>query len=778
MHRLTALSVRYPWLTVCLTLMLAGAAVFSAQRVPVSVGLDASYYPDHEELLQFGDFLDRFGGGYPTLIAYECGDAGCTSALDPAALEMAHAVSRQLEPSAHVTRVTSPASASLLTSSDGLGLEARRFVVDGHPQNDPALRALAVSDPLWTRALVSVDGRVGALVVDLTSTESDTQISIMEEIEQSLAPHRAQGFRFHVVGEAAFWVAAHDDAFESMIRVGIGTGGMLFLTLLLLLRSFPAVVASLLTVAATSALTMATLPILGWPRSELTNGAATVILVISCADCVHFVSRYLRTRSRFEDNTSALVATGRWITAPCLMTTATTAGAFAAMASGGVLSMVRFGTVAAVGVFVASFLTFSLLPALLSMLPVRRPKPRHANAWQNLLSRLADLGDRHGRAVLLTTLVLAVLGVAGIPKLRVEMRLSELWAGDHPVKRALDFVSAHLQQPSQVEVEITLPPTRSVLEPQALGVVARGQEAIVGLEGARDTRSLITLLARANELLRPKAPRLEALESEAAVGELMTLVSAGDPAVLDPWLSFDQSRLRLTVEFESLSMAENTELIGEIGQTLHQTLPAGWDYRVTGSLALASAYGADLRRGQLRIVAAACAIVFALIALYLRSVPLAFLALLPNAVALLLLFGVMGHVGAPLDYGAMVVAPIAIGIATDDTIHFLTAYSRKRGVGLDRLPALRAAIASVGAAVITTSAALALGFLSMLASPFASIANLGFLSALAIVAATLADLLVLPALILIASRAHARLPRPFRSRIRGKPHPPLRSDAF
>jgi predicted RND superfamily exporter protein len=778
MHRLTALSVRYPWPTVCLVLVLAAAAVLGARRVPLSVGLDAVYSTDHDGLERFEQFLDRFGGGYPILIAYECGEADCGSALDPAAIEMAHAVSRQLEPSAHVTRVTSPASASLLTSSDELGIEAHRFVVDGRAKDDATLRALAASDPLWSRSLVSVDGLVGAIVVDLTSTESDTQVSVMEEIEQSLAPHRARGFRFHVVGEAAFWVAAHEDAVASMIRVGIGTGGMLFLTLLVLLRSFPAVVASLLTVGATSALTMATLPILGWPRSELTNGAATVILVISCADCVHFVARYLGTRSRFEDDASALVATGRWITAPCLMTTTTTAGAFVAMASGGVLSMTRFGAVSAVGVVIAFFLTFSLLPALLSLLPVRWRNRRHSDAWQALLSRLADLGDRHGRAVLAVTLLLAALGVAGIPKLQVEMRLSAMWAGDHPVKRALDFVSAHLQQPSQVDVEITLPPNRSIFDPRVLAVVTRGQEAIDRLEGARETRSLATLLGRANQLLRPEAPRLEDLESEAAIGELMMLVSAGDPGVLDPWLTLDQGALRLSVEMEPLSMAENTRLIGEIDQTLRQTLPAEWDHVVTGSLTLASAYGADLRRSQATIVVAASAIVFALIALYLRSFSLALLAVLPNAVALVLLFGVMGHIGTPVDYGALIVAPIAIGIATDDTIHFLTSYSRKRKTGLDRLPALRAAIASVGAAVITTSAALALGFLSMVTSPFASIANLGLLSALAIVAATLADLLVLPALILRAPRASAWLRSPFKSRARGQHHPPARSDAF
>jgi predicted RND superfamily exporter protein len=157
---------------------------------------------------------------------------------------------------------------------------------------------------------------------------------------------------------------------------------------------------------------------------------------------------------------------------------------------------------------------------------------------------------------------------------------------------------------------------------------------------------------------------------------------------------------------------------------------------------------------------------------------MALLAVLPNGVALLLLFGFMGHLGVPLDFGAMIVAPIAIGIATDDTIHFLTCYGRRRSWGLDQTAALRGAITSVGAAVITTSAALSLGFLSMVASPFVSISNLGMLSAVAIISATLADLLVLPALILTTARTQTRPPASRRSAPCRKPATSARTDGF
>ena len=144
-------------------------------------------------------------------------------------------------------------------------------------------------------------------------------------------------------------------------------------------------------------------------------------------------------------------------------------------------------------------------------------------------------------------------------------------------------------------------------------------------------------------------------------------------------------------------------------------------------------------------------------AAYLRSLPWALLATIPNAVALLLMFGAMGHWGAPMDYGAAIVAPIAIGIAADDSIHFLTAYARERRAGRAAAQALRAAIANVGEAVIATSSALTFGFLSMVGSPLPSVRNLGILSATAILAATVADLLVLPALISTVAAARERL---------------------
>jgi predicted RND superfamily exporter protein len=298
---------------------------------------------------------------------------------------------------------------------------------------------------------------------------------------------------------------------------------------------------------------------------------------------------------------------------------------------------------------------------------------------------------------------------------------------------------------------------------------------LAGIDGIRSTRSVATLLLHANRLLQGDEA---AGGPEAAAGELMTLISGGDPGGLDSWISFDQSQLRISAEVEELSTLEQHALLLEIERLLERALPAQWSFSLTGPVVLATQLQLQFSDSQTAIVSASSLIVFVLIAVYLRSLPWALLAMIPNTVALLLLFGAMGHLGLRIDFGSAICAPVAIGIAADDTIHFLTAYARERRAGLDPIDALRAAISGVGEAVITTSAALALGFLSLASSPFASIKSLGVLSSIAILGATLADLLVLPSLIAAVATSRVRV-----TALRAAPalrdDPPLhRSDVF
>jgi predicted RND superfamily exporter protein len=406
---------------------------------------------------------------------------------------------------------------------------------------------------------------------------------------------------------------------------------------------------------------------------------------------------------------------------------------------------------AAFGVSIAFVLTFSLLPALLILM---RPKPRRlqfSEAWQEVLGRLANLGIGRSRLVLGLAFALAILGVAGIPKLRVEMNVAELWGPDHQVTRSIDFVSDHLQETDRIEIELTLGRDDRIEDPDVLRLIAALEEDAAAVEGVGQIRSLLTVLRHAKGLIFG-SDRDELPSSSEAIGELIFLVSSSSASALDQWLSLDQRRIRLSLGVEDMSMEEKSRLLVDMERVLADGLPESWNHLVTGPVVLMNHFGSEFSRSQTNIVSASSALVIVLIAIYLKSLPWALLAVIPNAAALVLLFGIMGHWGILLNFGSAVVAPIAIGIAADDTIHFLTAYSRERRSGKEPKAALRRAIAAVGEAVLATAAALSLGFLSMMTSPMATVADMGLLCAIAIMGATAADLLVLPALIATVAR--------------------------
>jgi predicted RND superfamily exporter protein len=728
-------------------------AGWSTLRTGSAVGTDANLGADHPAVREFNDFLERFGGGYPVVVAYECTDeAVCHGAFDRPALEMANAVSRRLSRTRYVSRVSSPANARLLVLNGDLGLDARQLVANGVVSDDPSLVARALADPLWSRTLVSTDGRVGAMIVELNSTGTTALSSVMEAIRETIRPYEQQGFDFHIAGEAVTTVSAHEAGIEGASRAGALTGGMLFMALLLMIRSLPGVLASLATIGVASAWTMGLLPVLGWRQSELTSGAATLILVIGCADCIHLVTAYLELLGRSGSAVDALRSAGRSILGPCFITMATTVAAFASFASGEVAAITQFGAMAAIGISIVFVLTFSLLPALLVLL---RPKPRrlqYSVAWQEVLGRLARFGVRRRRLVLTASFFLAVVGLIGIPKLHIEMSVEALWGPDHPVRRQIDFVSRHLQRADRLEIELSLPPDTYLENPDTLRMVAALESDLISLQSVGQPQSLTTVLRHIHQVVSGKGFSSNGMpESESEIGELLFLASSGAPGMLDAWLTLDQRHTRISLEVDELSMKEKSRLLDEVEHLLRNRLPHGWTWRVTGPVVLTSFFSQAFSRSQTNIVSVSSVLVTAMIGIYLKSLPWALLAVIPNAIALIFMFGTMGHWGILLNFGSAIVAPIAIGIAADDTIHFLTAYSRERRSGKDAIASLHAAISSVGEAVIATALALALGFLSMLASPMASVADMGLLCAIAILGATLADLLILPALIATVS---------------------------
>ena len=179
----------------------------------------------------------------------------------------------------------------------------------------------------------------------------------------------------------------------------------------------------------------------------------------------------------------------------------------------------------------------------------------------------------------------------------------------------------------------------------------------------------------------------------------------------------------------------------------------GMQIRVTGRAVIDTNVMAAMVNGQVVSLSIAAVVISLIMFLVFRSFKIACLSMIPNFFPIVLNFGIMGAIGIPLNTGTALIAAVSLGIAVDDTIHFLSEYQRQRAFGLQRAQALERATMVKGQAILISSAILVIGFGIMVLSRFVPIIHFGLLSAIIMVTALVGDLVVLPAIMLFKREA-------------------------
>jgi len=736
-NRLSIWTLRYPRAVLAILALITAGMGVGMFRLDTDLGYRAFLGASHPSVVAFDAFLDRFGGGLPLRAVFSCDESPCDTALDPDALEMARRVGDELASSHAVHAVTSPANAVVFDLTP-MGPVPRRLVEDGAVAADRAhLAQRALEDPLWTGNLVSTDGRVGAIVIDLVSSDGDVARTAYADLDRALAPLEKEGWVFHRVGGPVEFVVAGGELDDAMKRIVPVMVGLIAVTLVVLFRS-PLIAALVLVNTGVAVLwAHGAIGWLGWAQNSLTQTLAPLVLVIGVCDGIHLVSRYaaLARDVAPTDRTArrrALQSAIDEIIRPCWMTSATTAAGFLSFATVDLASFVQYGIIAASGVLAAFVLTFTLLPILL--LPVRVEWIEVTSAsdlWVRGLDRLVSISTR-GRGPILVVAALALAGFGfGMAQLRVHSSFDELYGAESRVVQWSHFVADHLRDPDSLEVDLLAPASTDL----------RAEEPRRAIRAVVDSLAAIPELHNARSLLDHP---------------LGALAIPDDGEELDEgtrsWVSSDRRHLRISLEVGKLSQPAMRRVLDEVHSALDSELSEGWSASLTGPFAITHDMVEAISDTQLRSFVSAAIAVTLLLAFYMRSVGWALVAMVPTLLPVVTTLGAMGLLGVPLDVGTAMVAAVVLGIAVDDVVHLLDRFRLHRAAGADVDAAIHGAVRDVGRAVVSTSLALAAGFAALALSPWASVAHFGLISAIAILGALLTDLLVLPSLLSLGSK--------------------------
>ncbi len=506
-----------------------------------------------------------------------------------------------------------------------------------------------------------------------------------------------------------------------------------------------------------TALTGSALVISGSPFTIFTPALLAVVLVVGTSDLVHLVHRFA-DRFEVDDATStaaALADTLREVGPVCLATSATTAVGFLSLLSTTIPQIRRFGAMTAAGVMLVFLCSMLLLPPLL--LRLGPPQRRATQRAQRDRARMARVGralvkqPALGPILVLATLAFGISGglmVRSDPHILGDVRSTAMAASN-------DFLEAHLGAVLPLDIHLELP-DGDLLDPDLLAAVAELESWLRAEAQVGQVVGLPDLVRQGWEALGEDGLP----PTRQAAAQVLLLNDMMDPS-LTAGLTADGTSLRLRTRVRDHGHRATMDLVRRLelqaGPLLAQHEAT---LHITGVAWLAQEINRTLTRQFAGSFVLALAVVGALGLLVYRRWGLVLIALIPNALPLLALLGLMGWTGLGLQPSTAMVFSVALGIAVDDTIHFLAAYGRLRRCGLSAEQAVVETIATVGRTLVDTSLLLAGGFAVFAVSQYGAMALFGQLTAFCVLVAAAADLLVLgPLLVLFDKKAPNRKKR-------------------
>ncbi len=524
--------------------------------------------------------------------------------------------------------------------------------------------------------------------------------------------------------------------------------------MLVLVRSVSATLATVIVIALSIVTAMGAA---GWLNVGLTSAsssAPTIILTLAVADCIHVIVSMFAAMRHGMEKQEAIVESLRINMQPVFLTSATTAIGFLTMNFSDVPPFRDLGNISAFGVMVAFALSVVLLPALLSVLPIKKPREKHGRG-NVAMDRLAEFVIRRRSPLLYGGAVVCVGLLALIPLNELNDDFVGYFSQRIEFRRDTDFTLEHLTGINQVSYSIPAGDSNGVSDPEFLAKLAafaewyRAQPETVHVSSITDTFQRLNRVLHADD---PAWYRLPDQRDLAAQYLLLYELSLPYGLDLNNQLNIDKSSTHFVATLGHLTSKDLRAVVDRSERWLADNAPELLAPGIGVSVMFAHISDRNSRT-VLRSAVVGLVLISGLLLIALRSVRMGLISLIPNLLPIGIAFGAWGLLVGRVNVAASVVSGVILGIVVDDTVHFLSKYLRaRRERGLAPADAVRFAFHTVGVALVVTTIMLIAGFIILGQSNFALNGTVGWLTALGIAMALIVDFLLLPPLLMKLDR--------------------------
>jgi predicted RND superfamily exporter protein len=773
------LVARHRWLTIVCMLTLTVGLGAQLVRLEVDNSVEAFLHDDDPSLIHYNEFRDQFGRDDVTVVAIEPREI-----FDLAFLEKLRALHEDLENEVpYLEEVTSLVNArSTRGEGDELIVED---LLEEWPRDEAQLAALkqrVFANPLYLDSLISRDGRLTTVTIEpitySPSGESEALFGFEDQPSEAPEPryltdwensalvkavrrvmlrHQEPDIKMYLAGVAVVEERLEDEMQSDIARFLSLSILIIIIILYVVFRRASGVFLPLLTVAFSLLTTMGAMALLGISLSLTTEILPSFLLTIGVCYSVHILAIFFQQLGRGIRRQEALSYALGHSGLAVLMTGLTTAGGLASFVWAEVKPVSELGIVGPLGVILAMVFSLVLLPALLAVVPLRADT-RQASVLTGLVVAFGRFSAQNPRTVLGVSMLVLVLAAVGASRLRFSNDYF-LWLPEsEPLKAATELVDRELRGSVALEAVLETGKENGLHAPELLrrleeagfaNRTIRHGELFIG-----KTVSLADVLKETHQALNENQAEYYAIPSDRQLvaQELLLFENSGSDD-LEELVDSQFSTARISMKIPWTDWMLYPQFLKQMRQQLAAILGEDVRFHLTGFCAVMARAASSFIVTMARSYISALLIITPLMIFLLGSFRRGLLSMAPNLAPILLTLGLMGWLEIPLDMSTMLIGGIIIGLAVDDTIHFMHRFNCYYEQTGDPHRAVQETLETTGQAMLFTSVVLGAGFLAFTLSYMLNITMFGLLLTFATAMAFLADVTLAPALMVMVTRA-------------------------
>tara|TARA_B100001057_G_scaffold343429_1_gene344345 strand:+ start:1900 stop:4287 length:2388 start_codon:yes stop_codon:yes gene_type:complete len=646
-----------------------------------------------------------------------------------------------------------------------------------------------LDSPVFRNFVISEDGKTSGIIVNIkkNSPLEDIANKSRDEIEEYRDQVKKQNHKnileirdviksYEDIGKIYLggipMIADDMMTFIKSDIVVFGFGVLLFIivTLWFVFRKIIWIVVPVSSCFFSVIIMMGLLGLLGWKVTVISSNFIALMLILTMAMNIHMSTRFLQLRNIYpsKSNLEILSLTTNKMFWPILYTVITTIIAFLSLIFSEIKPIIDFGWMMTFGLITSFIITFTLLPTLLNLVPTKNFFVQE-NEESKITTLLGNLSLKYQGSIFGLTIIILGLSVLGISKLEVENSFINYFSKKTEIYKGMKLIDEELGGTTPLEVILKFPKIEKEKNEEQDDFEDWDNEDDQDDEKYWFTKDKIDKIANVHNYL-DNLPQIGKVLSFSSIVDVATQLNNNKPLgtlemgvlyskipnnikteIIDPYISINDNEARISLRIiDSQENLRRNDLINKINFDLQNEIGLKEDeYKLGGVLILFNNLLQSLFKSQILTLGLVMIGIFIMFLILFKNIKLSLIGVVPNFIAAFFILGIIGLLGIPLDMMTITIAAITIGIAVDNSIHYIYRFKEEYFKIKNYKETLKKCHSTVGRAILNTSITIVFGFSILVLSKFIPTIYFGVFTGLAMLLAMISVLTLLPSLLLV-----------------------------